>query len=123
MNSKEQKIKEAYGDCWDSFNLTSKKCALNNNGWISQILDHAPDNELDLEFQNQTFRPKSLQGIENNNGWISLSEKGLPKDDSFYFVIIDGFISIKQFHIIQYKWWKEYVSHYQPIEKPKSPLY
>lgn len=78
-----------------------------NNG------DNFPDERL----------PKSLQGIENNNGWISLKENRLPIDDNYYFVNIDNHISIKQFHILQYKWWQEYVTHYQPIVKPQPPIY
>jgi len=72
---------------------------------------------------NETIRPKSLQGIENNNGWI----KGTPKEDmDCHILFSDGTQSIDRFlkehgnficnHYVS-------VTHYQPIEKPKPPIY
>lgn len=125
MNSKEQKIKEAYGEYW--FEV---RRFVNEHGWFDKnslynnwFTFKYSDFDVQMIHKEDFCIPKSILGIENNNGWISISEKGLPKDDSYYFVVIDGFISIKQFHIIQYKWWQEFVSHYQEIEKPKPPLY
>ena len=42
MTSKEKYITETYGSLWDKLNETSKKCALKNDGWISSILEHRP---------------------------------------------------------------------------------
>lgn len=81
--------------------------------------------ELDNgELVNVKIRPKSLQGIEDNNGWISLS--GEPneiewvenlelyniKTKEHYFCTDEHeFIEIGRF------------THYKPIVKSKPPLY
>jgi hypothetical protein len=121
--TKEEVIQQAYREYWDGFNNTAKKCALSNNGYISPILENAPEGiELDYII-NGAYRPKSLQGIENNNGWI----KGTPKEDMYCHILFsDGTQSIDRFlkehgnfichHYVS-------VTHYQPIEKRKPPIY
>lgn len=77
------------------------------------------------------YRPKSLRGIENNNGWIKIeSEEDLPKHQGDYFVYThnkvietiyaDGDISLMK-HTS--KSWIRNFTHYQAIEKPKPPVY
>lgn len=90
--TKEEKIKEAYGEHWQSFNLSAKKCALNNNGWIGQLLEHAPKG-IELDIYKMTFRPKILDVIEHNNGWTTvLSEKDYPIENYLRveFILRDG---------------------------------
>ena len=76
-------------------------------------------------------RPKSLKGLETNNGWIKIeSEKDLPKEHMsvFLFEPIDG-IGIGSWcnlqMIFKTRFGNEYkpVTHYQPIIKPQKPLY
>ena len=131
--TKQEKIQEAYGN-GSTWNILKNNT--DTDGWCRNEA-FAPNTDLldllDLDNierfvksdiqGNLIFRPKSLQGIENNNGWISLKENGLLNDDAYYFVNIDNNISIKQFHIIQYKWWEKYVTHYQTITKPQPPIY
>jgi hypothetical protein len=132
--TKEEKIKEAYGEFWENFHPAAKKCALNKNGWITSIMEHAPQG-LDLEFDGiMTFRPKSLQGLEENNEWIKiLSEEDLPKHTIEYHVVrykrlekalyrgsnrwlITGndYPKTTEFHAI---------THYQEIKVPNQPIY
>jgi len=82
--SKEEKIKEAYGEYWDDV-----KNHIDENGWVN--LRIAPEYFLrDKKFdafdkgKERLLRPISLKGIENNNGWISvLSENDLPNENCF----------------------------------------
>lgn len=71
------------------------------------------------------FRPKSLQGIENNNGWFTLNNiaKEIPIEidnielfninSSEYYISTDTheFIEIGRF------------THWKPLEKSKYPLF
>lgn len=75
------------------------------------------------------YRPKSLQGIEDNCGWIKIeSESDLPKKDSECFFIEHGNITQGIFNgkrfISNYGvfGWKT-ITYHQPIEKPKPPIY
>lgn len=87
---KQEAIRLAYGEYWGNLIEQAKQCALKNDGWISSILQHAPK-ELELDFGNYQYRPKSLSGIEDNNGWISiLSEEDLPKEKISYEVWRNG---------------------------------
>lgn len=135
MTAKETKIKEAYesaGVDWEQV-----KEYVDNNGW----LDISPSN-----FSNELFTtlkpflrgcntkgaleysPKSLSGIETNNGWITIeSEKDLPNETDSYFVlyktgdiICHHFSPNSDFDRILFL---EEFTHYQPIVKPKPPIY
>jgi len=121
--TKEEKIKEAYGEYWEQV-----KNHICQNGFlkITDVKDHNINDEIfnlsiDVIESPRRIRPKSLQGIENNNGWISiLSEKDLPNLANFYWVIDKN----KQIHQVHYEdITLEYCTHYQPIIKPLPPLY
>lgn len=134
--TKEEKIKEA----WDNllrniknYKLTKKQYDL--NGWVNldtlslMVRSYLADNqssELDLNVKNNTIRPKSLQGIEDNNGWTRIeSEDDLPKENGMYHVYYsDGVISSRFYHAKHNDWLNEpKATHYQPIVKPKPPIY
>jgi hypothetical protein len=77
-------IKKAYGEYWDYF-----KTRHNENGWcffsISEFYTHAIFREIPMDYHPSDrflFRPESLSGIEDNNGWIRIKEDGsnLPKE-------------------------------------------
>jgi len=77
---------------------------------------------------NYYWRPKSLQGIENNNGWIKIeSEADLPKEEIDCHFIKDNLMYqglwdnlLKGFYNgLQ----KINATHYQPITKPNPPIY
>jgi len=79
------------------------------------------------------FRPKSLNGIENNNGWIKIeSESDLPKGNGTFW-ILDKVLGVRSGewkqapNEIEHKkaceFWIKRATHYQPIIKPQPPIY
>ena len=134
MKTKEEVIKED----WDLFGVDSNE---SYDGWISA--EYIPEEAilsgmLDLKnFRTSTdydepfYRPKSLQGIESNNGWISInSEKDLPKDISTDYYggrFIESKFEMLKYHLdllsILDHIKHGLVTHYQPIVKPSLPIY
>ena len=126
LEAKQEAIKKAYGEYWENV-----KDYVDENGWIYFVrsngfrLDGKIPQEVDS--YNGKFRPKSLQGIENNNGWIKIESKDdLPKEEGNYFIVRSNnevgtsyFIPNNDFSAID---WRN-ITHYQPIEKPKLPIY
>lgn len=124
---KEEKIKEAWGELWNSFNDSAKKCALDNDGHVASILQNGLNKDF-TEFDTAlvSWRPKSLKGIENNNGWIKIeSEDDLPKKGSnCYFILKNGVSGIfVDLDDSEYLTLRNRGTHYQPIVKPKPPIY
>ena len=130
LEAKQEAIKNAYGNNWDKV-----KDYVDKNGWIFWS-DKNPIgiyNNRYLEYKEENpnyWRPKSLQGIENNNGWIKIeSEADLPKNDDDYWVMtnikddelqqLSNLIVIRCLNLEK----NIKVTHYQPIEKPKPPIY
>jgi len=117
--TKEEKIKEAYGKYWNEI----KSATCNKTGWVMSDYFDCRDYNIDCDLDDDNFlwRNKSLQGIENNNGWIKIeSEDDLPKEPEFYWVIDKNGIM----HQVHYKdITVRYCSHYQLIQKPKPPIY
>lgn len=124
---KEIAVEKVYGDKYD----------WDENGWLYYSVDEHGEsgyepfgeydkrNEIDGSFE---WRPISLRGLEDNNGWFILpTKKILPYgyywvrvkqpttlvEDEFIFHLKDGV------GIIPYA----YATHYQPIEKPQPPIY
>ena len=87
---------------------------------------------MDILHDIDCYRPKSLQGIEDNNGWICIeSEDYLPKE---LYIKADVIKNNKTYIYCDYRgdniWWNyehkiliENATHYQQIEKPKPPIY
>jgi hypothetical protein len=129
--TKEEIIKNAYVQYWDKV-----KNNVDENGWCdgSYNLTYL-DLELnmdDCEFLNfdssDIWRPISLKGIDDNNGWIKIESKDdLPNCGNYWVVYKDGKISdlSKDFDLVleDDDYWLKNVTHYQPINKPISPLY
>lgn len=146
--TKEEVIKESYLEYWEQLPKEAQEQALTNNGFIHpKYLVNEKGTLLDcIDFERKTFldfdevdntvlvfRPIALQGIETNNGWIKLESEDDFPEDNVTCLIID-----KNFGIISGKWinaptekqqveakkyWLENATHYQPIEKPKPPIY
>lgn len=123
--TKQEKIKEAYGNYAD---VAMELC--DENGWISKqhYYTYFPQDREEKMFASTMVRPKSLSGIENNNGWVKIeSENDLPKEnEQHYWTITENNPDIKERYFN--KFFNEYkgegkVTHYQPIEKPQSPIY
>jgi hypothetical protein len=134
--TKQEKIQEAYGEHWELV-----KNYVDENGWfysnsseyvkifhticMSVLLD--PRRQEDL----CSYRPKSLSGIEDNNGWIKIeSESDLPKEESIMYRL-GMFLNDGRFHqdsnlctlttaIAALNW---NYTHYQPVGKKKEPIY
>ena len=139
METKEEVIKKAWGKNYEEF-----KDHIDSDGWARY--PHFQKHEMiedvrPIEFRSQgtDFRPKSLQGIENNNGWIKIeSEEDLPNEDGLECYIIGKYhdalplVAVfdsrhgdgKRFYNMNGDVWsKDVITHYQPIIKPKPPLY
>lgn len=131
MKTKEEVIKEAWGD------LYNLGVGIDENGWVSE--NYLTNDQCNLFNYDKSFdyknvfgyRPKSLQGIENNNGWIKIeSEKDLPKEyDSekykMYYFTSNGFYEKNDYLLwIGYYGYMK-ITHYrlEPIFKPQPPLY
>lgn len=72
------------------------------------------------------IRPITLDGIEDNNGWQKIEgDQDLPKENGMYNVYYkDGTISSRYYDVRLNDWNVEpKATHYQPIVKPKPPLY
>ena len=122
--AKQQAIKNAYGEYWDEV-----KNQVDENGFIEifklpPILFDTVMNE-----GSSKWRPKSLQGIDNNNGWIRIeSDNDLPKDDIDCHFIVGKLCynglwdnQLKYFYCGRNKIIG--VTYYKIIEIPKPPIY
>lgn len=141
MKTKEEVIKEAYG----SHYLEYRHLIDDNGGIIINWsvafynMDKSPNNDLVVDLVHDKIEcyvnesgyilPKSLIGIENNNGWIKIeSVSDLPKEVDFtvFHTIQDG--SIRQSDwwgkdAERAHYWINNITHYKPIVKPLNPLY
>ena len=130
LEAKQEAIKKAYGEYWEAV-----KDFVDENGWIDFLEDiqrimyffHDSDN---IEVFKSTWRPKSLQGIENNNGWIKIeSEEDLPKNDMYVYIIFNKKVNIaflcngELYNPNKVKYYKKGVTHYKPIEESTLPIY
>jgi len=129
--TKQEKIQEAYGKNYNPHNI-------DENGWMGYNLwihffKKVDDDYDEFDNRNMMVRPNSLTGIENNNGWISIKD-GEPKETIQCFVFQRGKIMIATYILNYNKWisegqyyserWQDLgITHYQPIKKPKPPIY
>ena len=131
LEAKQEAIKKAYGEYWEAV-----KDFVDENGWIDFLEDiqrimYFFNDSDNIEVFKSTWRPKSLQAIENNNGWIKIeSEADLPKEGIHHSILLDsdcinGYINydVIVFYEVNSRYRKKEISHYQPIEKPKPPIY
>lgn len=130
--SKEEIIAKAYGEHWETV-----KDYVDENGWcrnrkIAGFYNKLIGKENHPKI-NYWFRPLSLHGIENNNGWIKIVENGsnLPNDENFNYkackLFDDGIWELMKGELDAKRVSEYYnhnlITHYQPIVKPKPPLY
>lgn len=129
MKNKKEIIKEA----WKGFDT---KYSL-HNGWavsyatngIEDFPEEMLQENFDFKFVDSDivrFRPKSLQGIEDNNGWIKINSNGsnLPKIDfhTQYWFYNGESIWIETMSLSM-KLGKDPITHYQTIQRPNPPIY
>jgi hypothetical protein len=150
--TKQEVIKNAYGEHWETV-----KDYVDENGWVYTQKVHF-DSTLNMEYSEVEvtpfnsdmeyyWRPKSLQGVETNNGWIKIeSEANLPKDHEINYFIPCNFLERAFIGFIDRKsnevyfldesfevrkntcvylnsWLPSQITHYQPINKHLKPLY
>ena len=128
-----EKIQEAYGEYWeklkDSINM--------HDGYIEGYIINKKLGFTPKDYEEKfaplvsSYRPKSLQGIEHNNGWIKIeSEEDLPEETGIYFTFSK--VSWKPFYRIDVFTGRlknsftngiSCFTHYQPIIKPEPPMY
>lgn len=132
---KQEAIKQAWGD--DRFNILSPK--INDNGWLDEdyLINKQEFNLSDCDTENGAYlglddlttyyRPKSLKGIEHNNGWTKIeSVSDLPKTSGtkYKVVLADGSMEETDINYSLrevYNLWK--ITHYKQIKKDLPPLY
>lgn len=131
QEAKQEAIKKAYGEHWDEVQKISN---IDENGWtdshsfpseyvIAQTTLQRGEDPMDF-----SARPKSLIGIEDNNGWIRIEPDGsnLPDIhiDFIWLRKLDGETKDK-FHINGHS--KSDIikgyTHYKPITPELKPIY
>ena len=122
---KQKAIEFAYGEYFELL-----KDVLDENWWCNLYWDICEilNGISKPNSQGTKWRPLSLQGIENNNGWIKInSEEDLPKEDcNCHIEYKDGTISIdkyykryRNFNTIHYR----QLVAYRPINEPPKRIY
>lgn len=134
--TKQQKIKESYGEFYSEAELIG----LSNDGYITLTEERGMFciwNDILMithKHDNHRYRPASLKGLEENNGWIKIKGKNdLPKSEGEYWVICKFFRESefekriypnnKFSDEVNQDWWLKFVTHYQPVIKPDLPLF
>lgn len=129
--TKQEIIQKAYGKTFDGL-----KDYINENGFVDCVKNRKISlipffDVSEIEFNGHLSRPKSLQGIETNNGWIKIeSEADLPKEINIhYHGIKEGeYIAFTLKDPINIKalfrdFTNDKITHYKPIRKPELPIY
>ena len=127
--TKEEKIKEAYGGLIDL-------SVLDENGWAIYGCEDFSESGIEPFGEYETknhiagvynWRPKSLQGIENNNDWVKIeSEEDLPKEKGLkcLFLCIHGNTTYISDDVLEDpKWFATKYSHWRLKDEIKYPIY
>lgn len=128
MKTKQEVIREAYGDRWEKV-----KNHIGADGWVQ---NKGPINPFDIGFKDHEietlgislfWRPISLRYIEGNNGWrIVNSIEDLPKKEGWYII----YPKPMQYGPVAYfnpgeevlaGQWMAVVTHWQPM--PPTPCF
>lgn len=141
--AKQLAIEKAYGELFDKlkhsidldgncvmFDSNNKQATPNFNDlnfekeYVNNNLDYGYDSERNIHF----WRPKTLQGIEDNNGWTRIeSEADLPTDESVKYttgtLCFDGHFEVSHIHFTAKTIRISGGTHYKPIEKELPPIY
>jgi len=122
--TKEEKIQEAYGEYFEEM-----KPWINANGWFDKNAFYNKNfvfkyQDLDMFFTHKGdfMIPVSIQGIENNNGWIKLQGLANEIQDrcSIWIETKNGDIEyLKENEFLPIG----YAVAYQVAEKPKKRIY
>jgi len=138
QEKKQKAIELAYGSLYEKY-----KQSINSDGYVrfggkssEEYLELiSNDNFEEKEWIGYSFlRPKSLSGIEDNNGWISInSEEDLPKDKINHDVFRNGkettaiYAGSNRWFVPENDFPKETknsgITHYFPKTEKKAPIY
>lgn len=136
--AKQEAIKKAYGEYWpiveEFTDLNSGKCHTSFYKPDQKIFDFR---ELPKQIkenyhfygQNGYVLPKSIEGIEHNNGWIRIEPDGsnLPKDAETRYrtgtLCFNGDFIPNQFHYAAKDLKLVAATHYKPITPEPKPVY
>lgn len=143
-NAKQKAIRLAYVNLIGEEKYNQIKNKIDENGVCSEMdlelifgdvfifdVEEVDAFENGYDYAVNSWRPKSLQGIETNNGWIKIeSEKDLPSEDCDYWC--GKMFENGKFYQLSEKRNKQeiaerfktnVITHYQPIVKPLKPIY
>lgn len=126
MTNEQAKL-EAIKKAWGGENWSILSNRIDKKGWCHVDFIHDPVSSKDCEFRNQLFRPKSLQGIEENNGWTRIEPDGsnLPVEDGTYRWVDKAGEIVNNYYRNdpQYKSYGDYYTHYKLIIPEPKPIY
>lgn len=125
MKSKQEVIQEA----WENTNIPSNVWSdYSNTGWVKIKSEQWSSfyHLLDIIKWNDhtwSIRPKSLAGIETNNGWTRIdSEQDLPKENMVFMECVTklGYQATHHFMVGDEKYMMEKYTHYKlmPFNPP-----
>lgn len=114
--TKQEKIKQVYAEYYS-------ECNPDENGW-TKWTNSSRFSDLEFNAENNLMRPLSLKGIEDNYGWIKIeSYIDLPREKgTTHWVKVGGITMLRKYNDNTLSFWRE-VTHYKPLEQPKSPIY
>lgn len=133
--TKKELIKNAYEEFYEYVENSADE-----NGWVKRE-EHSGfmrshfylGKNIETKFIDKVeyWRPKTLEGIENNNGWIVIrSEEDLPRESDAYFVayffkgkLLFQYLRAFRINSDDTEYWLDNFTHYQPITKPNPPLW
>ena len=121
--TKQEIIKQSYGEHWDKVSEH-----VDENGWCDRKgSQFNPSLEkFELSIHGTSVRPKSLEGLEDNNGWIKIkSYQDLPKETGHYWVKRGNDIAINYIIVPEsfHSGFLANLTHFKPVEKAKPPIY
>lgn len=133
--TKKEKIKEAYGSAFSEIKV------IKDNGWSKGTRNILEKHKIifdciDIGEEENLYRPRVLAGIDDNNGWIKVTDKDFPfkKDNHFkYLICLDNkpwieLYTAQKVNNLYEKYKKSFngrinITHIKPIEIPKPPIY
>ena len=131
LDAKQEAIKKAYGEHWERLNnfINEDGVFIGDTDMISDELFNewafiGSSKDINSEKFISGSRPKSLKGIENNNGWMRIDDFVKYTNEKFW--LFNSHINdLYQGQLFDDDMFpiNRYATHYQPIEKPKPPIY